>query len=496
MRTALMSRRKTSLTLLLLLLPVGFHLLFRLGTTDADPDLWHNLFFGRHVVTGGAFPWVDSFIYVPARASWLVQNWLAALFYYALHEFWGPGGIQAFKYLAGCGTGALLYVAARRRGASAPASAGVLLLVSCAFATAFSPIRPQVFSYLFYVLTFLFLDTTRQRKRPSRAVWLLPLGFALWANLHAGVFAGLWLVGCYALVDCVRSRRVTPTGLLFVLCCLGTLLTPYGVEYWTYVIDETLHPAGQDVTEWLSLAQALNGDLLENSLLFVFSLALVILLHATARKRDPVAMLVLALTAFLGCTSIRHQIFFMLTCGVCLPELLDQFAARLPAHSALVRLPRRIGLPGLAVVSLATSLWWGSAFLAKTPLSITLPDTPGVSSSKMYYPLGAMEHLERNHASGNLLPTLQWGSYALWRLSPDFKLGMDGRFKNIYPNEVIRDYFAFLNAKQNWHRFLEKYETDYILIRPTDGAAFLLRSDPEWRVDYEDAGAVLFVRAK
>ncbi len=476
------------------LLPVFLHLLFRLTSTAADPDLWHNLFFGRMVYAGAPLPWKDTFTYVPVRETWLVQNWLAALWFYTLHLLGGDAGIQLFRYAMGLVTGCALYLSARRRGASLPAAATFLLLVSCSLSTAFSPIRPQVFTYLFYVLVILLLDTLRRRPSGFGLFWLAPLGFAFWANLHAGVFSGLWLAGSYALADCLRQRRPTSLALFFVLCCLATLLTPYGTGYWVYALDEVLHPAGADVSEWLPLAQAWSGELLANSLLFVFSLGLVLVLAVFARKRDYAALLVLALTAFLGFGGLRHQVFFLLSCGAYAPELLDQFATRLPADSGLKRLVGSAGQRVLALAAVCACVWWGWAIVAKAPLDITVPEEPGPSSNAIYYPVKALDHLQRQHPPGKLLPTLQWGSYALWR-TPEFKLGMDGRFKNTYTNADIRDYFIFLNARPGWKHYIDAYPPDYILLRPAEGASFVLRQDPQWRIAYEDRGAVLFVRA-
>lgn len=489
-----MTRRKVPAQYAWLLLPVAMHLVFRLTITAADPDLWHNLFFGRLVFSGAPFPWKDTFTYVPVRETWLVQNWLSALWFYSLHLLGGDAAVQLFRYAAGLGVGGALLWAARRRGASLPAAAALLLLVSCSFATAFSPIRPQVFTCLFYVLTILLLDTLRKRENGYGLFWFVPFGFALWANLHAGVFSGLWLVGCYALVDCVRNRRPAPLLLFFFLCCLATLLNPYGTAYWAYAVDEVLHPAGTDVTEWLPFTQSWSGGLLANSLLFVFSLVLALLLAAAARTRDYAALLVLGITAFLGWGGVRHQVFFMLSCGAYLPELLDQFTARLPADSVLRRLNRPVGRRMLALVGVLACIWWGWGIAQKTPLSITLPCHSGSSPGDMYYPLGAFQYLEDNCPPGKLLPTLQWGSYALWRLPAGFTLGMDGRFKNTYPNAVIKEYFTFLNARPGWRHYLQAYPPDYILLRLGEGATFPLLQDPHWRVAYKDEGAVLFVR--
>ncbi len=489
-----MTRRRAFSIQACWLIPVFLHLLFRITLTAADPDVWHNLFFGRMVYAGAAYPWQDTFTYVPVRATWLVQNWLSALWFYTLYLLGGDTGIQLFRYAMGLATGWVLYLTARRRGASLPTAAVFLLLASCSLATAFSPIRPQVFSYLFYVLTILLLDTLRRKQGGLGLFWLAPLGFALWANLHAGVFAGLWLAGCYALAECVRKRRLTSLALFFLLCCLATLLTPYGTGYWTYVLDEVLHPAGADVTEWLPLAQAWSGTLLANSLLFVFSLGLALVLVVSARKRDYAALLVLALTAFLGFGGLRHQVFFLLSCGAYVPELLDQFVTRLPADSGLKRLSGPAGRRVLALAAACACVWWGWSVITRVPLSITVPETPGASQDAIYYPVRALEHLQQHYPPGKLLPTLQWGSYALWR-APGFRLGMDGRFKNTYTNADIKAYFTFLNARPGWKNYLEAYPPDYILLRPDDGASFLLRQDPQWRIAYKDRGALLFVRA-
>jgi hypothetical protein len=44
------------------------------------------------------------------------------------------------------------------------------------------------------------------------------------------------------------------------------------------------------------------------------------------------------------------------------------------------------------------------------------------------------------------------GSYAIWKLAPEARVFIDGRFETVYPKPVIDDYFAFMHGSEGWER--------------------------------------------
>jgi hypothetical protein len=134
-------------------------------------------------------------------------------------------------------------------------------------------------------------------------------------------------------------------------------------------------------------------------------------------------------------------------------------------------------------------------FAAREPFSLKIPGQPKSGAKvEMYYPVGAINYLEQHRVSGKLLVYFNWGEYCLWRLSPQCRVAMDGRYETVYPEKVYKEYVDFIQARKGWQNFLQHYPPDLILIEPRSRLWVLLSRDPEWRQVYADSGCVLFRR--
>ena len=81
--------------------------------------------------------------------------------------------------------------------------------------------------------------------------------------------------------------------------------------------------------------------------------------------------------------------------------------------------------------------------------------------------------LKENNLHGNLLVDFDWGEYCIWKLYPQFKVSIDGRYKTVYPESFIDEYFQFLYGNDDWELFLKKYPHQWALLRKDRPAARL-----------------------
>lgn len=83
-----------------------------------------------------------------------------------------------------------------------------------------------------------------------RALWWLPLVFAIWANLHGGWIVGGGLVVVWTAVAFIQWRDDRGQLLLVGIASLAaTLLNPYGVNLWVF-LAETVRLDRADTAEW------------------------------------------------------------------------------------------------------------------------------------------------------------------------------------------------------------------------------------------------------
>ncbi len=465
-----------------------------LASTTADPDLWGFLAFGRLFWESRRFPYQDVFSYVPTLDPWVYHEWLTGVCFYPLYQTLGAPGLQLLKYGCGLATAGLVYLTARKRGADPLSAVMVLWMVQLFLAMGYSPVRAQVFTYGFFALYLYLLEDARQRGR-WRGLWfLIPLQ-VIWCNLHGGFLAGLGLLGLYALGEALSRRPFRPYLGALLGSGLATLINPYGMEYWHYILRAVSMPR-PEITEWVSLYRAYQmGFPKEPMGYFLGMVAFSGFLAWWARWREITPALALAVTLYLGLKHQRHQVFFLLLAGGYLPVLLTGYFGVLKSRPRVMAAGHRLGtkIPTLLVIFL--TVLWGCQFLSRAPLSLKIPAVPGTGTkNEIYYPVAAVDYLEKRGLGGKMLIDFNWGEFAIWTLYPRCRVALDGRYETVYPDKVSEKYFDFIYGRPNWRQFLEAYPPDLVLLDIRSQAYPLMAGESEWRQVYADSGCALFLR--
>jgi hypothetical protein len=470
-------------------------ILDRYSGITADPDLWGYLAFGRLFWGQGQFPYLDVFAYVPTLKPWIYHEWLTGVVFYPIYRTLGAPGLQVLKYAFALAAVGATYLTARRRGADFPATALILFICVVGMSFGYSPVRAQVFTYFFFALFLYLLEDARLSGHWGKLWLLVPIQIA-WCNLHGGFLAGLGLVLLYAVGEALSRRPFRPYLLWFLLAGLATVINPYGVKYWSYLVQAVTMPR-PEITEWVSVFAGYKHGFLTVTE-FGYSLALIavaVFLSWWARWREITPALVLLFTGYLAITHSRHLVLFALTFGAYMPALLTVYFRELSTRPGFMVWVHRLGwkIPALAVLLLICLYTYRLA--GYNPLKLEVPREPSLASrSEPYYPVGAIDYIEQRHLAQKLLVHFDWGEYCLWRLYPQCRVAIDGRYETVYPESVHKEYFDFLMARKGWQNFLDHYPPDLILIKLRSDLYDFLSRDPGWRQVYADPGCVLFRR--
>ena len=459
----------------------------------ADPDLWGYMAFGRLFWETGRFPYQDIFAYVPTLKMWVYHEWLTGVIFYPIYQTLGATGLQLVKFALGLATIAFVYLAARRRGANFWSALLGLWFVQVFLAMGYSPVRAQLFTYLFFALYLYVLESVRLSGRWRGLLILVPVQI-IWCNLHGGFLSGLGLIALYALGEALSRRLFWPYAGAFLAAALVTLINPYGLEYWQYLWRAVTMPR-PDITEWASLLKAWNTGFPKEPLIYFVSLAgFAVFLVWWAKWREVTPALILALTLYMGCKHLRHQVFFLIAAGVYLPVVFEAFGRKMLSSPLAGSERVRLGQVAPAVLAISFMFIYGYKFLSNQPLSLTLPGTPDLRNRVgIYYPVGALEFLQKEQLSGNILNEFNWGEYLIWKLHPSCRVAMDGRYETVYGDDLCQLHSEFVYGRPGWRKFIEQHPPDIILVDPCSKVYPLLLAAPDWRQVYEDAGAALFL---
>jgi hypothetical protein len=469
-------------------------ILGRMTETLADPDLWGYLTFGRLYWNNDGFPYHDPYAYTPIKAFWIYHEWLTGVLFHSLYEYLGSFGLQGLKYITGLATAFAIYKTARTRLASGEASVACLILISPLFSFAYSPVRAQVFTNLFFALTLYILERTGCENR-SRHIWCLIPMYLLWSNLHGGVVAGLGIIGLYAAGKALAGKKSLPYWLVLAAAVAVTLINPYGLEYWLYLKDALFMPR-PDIDEWHSVFTALrSGESTANHLVFLLFFFLTGLLLASMRNRRITDILILSATSLMAFQHVRHESLFFIAMGCYGPcyftqawDIMKKSSGRAEFWSNSVR---RIA----PVLFLVLLIVFGTRFVTGHPFDLTLRSPNKEKAVDFNYPTGAVNFIRNNTLKGNILTEFSWGEFIIWNL-PESRIAMDGRYETLYTEEATREYFRFTKGETGWRDYLRKYRHDLILFRPDSVVNDMLSRDPDWVKIYADADCILFIRRK
>jgi hypothetical protein len=447
------------------------------GPIDAD-FYWH-LTAGHLIVESGSVPSTDPFSFTWLGQPWTPHEWLGEVLLYLSTSALGLGLTGAlFGLLSAAGPllagAAMVRLGLPNRPVMLAVAPAVLVLMP------YATIRPQVFTWLLLggLLAALVLLRPQHRLR----VWLLPVAFLAWANLHGMYVIGLGVLAAYVAFTLagrtpMAPRRWTMLGVL-VVAVLATMVTPAGPAGLLYPL-RYVEPGDwglQHIAEW----QPPRIDDPRN-----VGLALVIVSVLLTRLRRADGWL--KLTAVLGVAgaliAVRNA---PLAAVAAIPALACGWAMMLrpaaePFSERTARMRRGIEIIVTAALVVA--------------IALIVPGIRGLSGAvavPRQFPVSATDALGQRQPNANVLTEYGWGGYLIYRLHDEGgHVFVDGR-NDMYDQRILDDYLRIRNADPAWMQLAEHYGVQAILLPPS-APLVPAASGSGWCNAYADAVAVLLL---
>jgi hypothetical protein len=390
------------------------------------------------------------------------------------------------------------------------AVAALLTLLAAAAAQVHMLARPHVVSWL---LTLLWVEALlRFDEGETIALLWLPALMLVWVNVHAGFVLGLGLLGLF-IVGCIARlvrtphgdrRKLTRLGIVFGICLLATLVTPYGYQLHVHVyrylsngflmnnIDEFMspnfHTPGYGYFE-LFLALAIVGAILGRSRLGLTGLLLLLVsLHAGLYSARNIPLGAITMSLVLGpmlTLAISPRDDDLLN-----PLWFRYLLATIEAISAsMARLESQLRGHLLAVVVMVSSM------------AILLHDGRIFSKQLLadhfdekIFPVRAADFIAHTGIHDHLFSSDAWGAYLIYRLYPGMKVYFDDRH-DFYGEAFVKEYGEAMMASRRWREPLDRYQVQWVLMPVDAPLSSLLRESRDWHAAYADGVAILFARS-
>jgi hypothetical protein len=461
----------------------------------ADPDLWGHIRFGQLVLASGHLPAANTYSYSAPGYLWRDPEWLAEAMLAFFYSYFGTIGLKLFKLACTGLTVSMIALAI----AETRASIRIQLVVLTVAGIALIPMmqfRPQLFTFILLSALMLLLarDTFRVR---DGMIWIAPALFALWANTHGGVAAGLAAIMLYAGVRGIEDlasgngfRSTVRLGWVSLASAAATLISPYGYGNWVAVARAIGNPMTRAmISEWQPLLFNMEqvwhkspGTVMNYGAVVILPLALALCLMMRPRGGDSALIAISALMAVGAWLSVRNMALAVIATVVPLCRHLHILVESGRPYEAWRGQPRGRSNEVLAYVLAVLILFQSGLVSRSLPANVAMPK-------------GAVDFLQQHGLRGNLLGDFGWGDYLIWRMAPGSKVFIDGRYDFAYPMRVITDYFDFKFDGPRAAVVLESYPHDYVLITPASPVRAMMERRHDWKLIYSDRDALLFARA-
>jgi hypothetical protein len=462
--------------------------LFWFSDTIADPDLWGHIRFGQDIRRTGSIVGIDVYSYRTAEQRWMNHEWLSEVIFAGLYDRSGQAGLVVFKVLVGLLILGLMFAHLRRVGLGPYCSVVLLVMLSIPFRLGLGTIRPQIFTYFFFLLELFLLQKAGSGREYS--LWAVPILLAVWVNLHGGVLAGAGLFLLWVTIRIVaappdesaglanRLGLAVRLGLIVFACGLALLLNPYGWGLVSFLLRTATVPR-PEIREWAALSLAsLPGQL------YLILLAIGIAgLAGSRRRRTPETIAIFSVAALLPLIANRHYPLFALTLVVLgADHITDAWNRWRPPSWA--QFGRGRWITGVSV------------FVSLLLIALAVPRFGSIRVEPFYFafPARAVALLKQSGVSGNMAVPFDWGEYVIWHLGPRVKVSIDGRRETVYSDEMYRQYRDFEQGTGVWDALLKTSKTDLVLAPNGSATANLLSRTEGWVPLYQDTFCLIFVR--
>ena len=466
----------------------------------ADGDTGWHIRTGEYILSTHSVPTRDLFSFSKAGAPWFAWEWLSDVTFAGLHRFWGLKGVVVFTGLVLSLAATLLFRYAVWRGANVLAALVATLLATGA-STMHYLARPHIFTMLALTVTLWMLE--RDRRGPSRAVWLLVPIMAVWTNLHGGFVAG---VACLALVTVgaafqallhpIEARRfdeVSRYGLLTGACAVATLANPYGWRLHQHMASYLASSWIRDVVEEFQSPRFRSESMLQFEILLFGGVLLVPILF---RRRQIGDLLTIVFWAHAALVSARHvPLYAIVAAPICAEEASRWWTAWSTGFSRRsITGTLRDCLDDFSVEPQRSSLWAPVTLLILAMFPWTGPrDFPGNKFPVTAVARNAELIAPSTGARPRILTSDQWGDYLIYHFYPAGRVFVDGR-SDFYGPSVGHQYLDLLNGAPNWERTVDAAGFDLALLPIEWPLGQLLMRHPGWHVRYMDRQAILLER--
>ncbi|HTN71040.1 MAG TPA: hypothetical protein VMO00_08110 [Methylomirabilota bacterium] len=453
-----------------------------------DPDIWWRLRTGEWIVENHAVPVKDFLSTQSAGKPWIEYSWAFEALVYALHAKFGLLGLLYFVVAMALIIAFATHMLVRRAHLPFSLEIALVALALAGMKGLMTP-RPWLFTILFFSIELTIIAEARHSNN-NRILWILPVLFFLWANVHIQFIYGLAAL-FLLLADAFLATYGASIGykttvpyylvpkqlLLVALICIGaTMLTPYHYLLYQQIFEYTgLSGAFQNIAELLPMFFRSPDNWIV--LFLTLTAAFVLGWQRTWLPYHTSLLLMGAFVAF----RVRRDAWFLLIVAVWI--ISDRLR---PSHHV-----NSFQLSSRQIVISAVAVGLAIYFLA---IHRQITEEHLQTEVETQYPLKAVSYVKSNKLSGPLFNDYDWGGFLIWSLR-ELPVSVDGRL-NLYGDEGLGRSLNTWRGGPHWDSDSNLLKANLIIAQKDRPLTSLLRLHPHYKIVYEDNISAVIVRIR
>ncbi|MDH5573188.1 MAG: hypothetical protein OEY89_15610 [Gammaproteobacteria bacterium] len=487
--------KNTTYSITIFIICYIFLLIFALSPPSAFDSYWH-LQMGRDLLENGLSPWIDHYSFtnygkeissVPIAFQVLLASFVSI--------FGEDRGFYFFKTIYISALMLFLYLYFKQIRASWQIVFLVLPFLMY-FISLRLMIRPELISNVLMVIC-LSLYIKARESFATKELLSICLLLLFWVNYHSPIFGYIIIFGLFLdrAIHKLYYRNsnfswlqwfswgsaifligfIKPSGQHVLIASLSMLNNEYAKYIQEYLPSNTIFSMDKIVyLSWILSAYAMIMSLVKKQYGFAFiAILLGYFSWSTARLVAPVGIINFCILGYLLSQQSYSNIYSKLKPSI---------------RNSLLFL--YVSLCGLAFFTLAKSTLFVIDNLDKRSEILD-----------RRYPIQSTDYLKNYQAGGNILNFLSSGGYLINKLSPDFKVFIDGRTNILHPIELLKvsglvqipeyDENGMVDSNK-LNNILKNYNVQYALYKNTPEMLLMFHNTDKFKLNFADENFLLF----
>lgn len=438
---------------------------------------------GEYLLEHKGLPSSDIFSWTFPEKSWILYQWLFNALIAALNKFLGFEMLVRLFIVFVIFIYFLIPYLMEKLNKTPPFYGFFISSVALLTVSINMSLRPMIITTFFLLVQYYLIQALKKNKISANNVFLIFIFmYILWANMHTGVAIGLFSLLLTALGDFLEEKKIFKFYiLLFLVSFLATLVNPYGLNIYIYLVKLM---SQSYLNNNIAELQSPDFHIAQYCYFAVLLIIFLVLLNRSKNVFSASDFLHLIVFTLAMLFVQRFMIWTCLYYVLILPKASHLFLESEKPWEGIRNICR-----GYDSFKEATLVCVSAVVILFLFLPILFPPVTTGKCGEMVQGIETYKKLKL--PSDRLFTDPHLGSCSIF-VNPNEKVFSDTRF-DFYGQDFTKEVLdACFLTSENWESILNKWGINTIFIHKHIPLSYVLKERKDYRSIYEDKKLVIF----